>query len=123
MLLDGAILCLKAELEAMAEETKPAEGSQPKEQVVDPWHVEAAEGEDKIDYDKLISKCQLIAFIRHRLVIFLRHAVISCQCNLVSNAEQFGSQRITPEILERIEKVTGKKVHHFLKREVFFSHR
>ena len=56
----------------MAEETKPAEGSQPKEQVVDPWHVEAAEGEDKIDYDKLISKCQLIAFIHHRLVIFLR---------------------------------------------------
>ena len=46
-----------AELEAMAEETKPAEGSQPKEQVVDPWHVEAAEGEDKIDYEKLISKC------------------------------------------------------------------
>ena len=41
----------------MAEETKPAEGSQLKEQVVDPWHVEAAEGEDKIDYEKLISKC------------------------------------------------------------------
>ena len=27
-----------------------------KEQHVDPWHAEAAEGEDTIDYDKLISK-------------------------------------------------------------------
>lgn len=27
-----------------------------KEQHVDPWHAEAAEGEDKIDYKKLISK-------------------------------------------------------------------
>ena len=27
-----------------------------KEQHVDPWHVEAAEGEEKIDYDKLISE-------------------------------------------------------------------
>ena len=25
-----------------------------KEQHVDPWHAEAAEGEDKINYDKLI---------------------------------------------------------------------
>lgn len=27
-----------------------------KEQHVDPWHAEAAEGEDTINYDKLISK-------------------------------------------------------------------
>ena len=27
-----------------------------KEQQVDPWHAEAAEGEDKIDYNKLIGK-------------------------------------------------------------------
>ena len=46
----------QADAETMAEETKTAEGDQPKEQVVDPWHVEAAEGEEKIDYEKLISK-------------------------------------------------------------------
>ena len=36
-----------------------------KEQHVDPWHAEAAEGEDKIDYDKLISKKEIL-HIRRR---------------------------------------------------------
>ena len=33
-----------------------------KEQQVDPWHAEAAEGEDTIDYDKLISK-EILFFV------------------------------------------------------------
>lgn len=37
--------------------------------------------------------------------------------------EQFGSQRIDPELLERMERVTGKKLHRFLRRGIFFSHR
>lgn len=37
--------------------------------------------------------------------------------------EQFGSQEITPELLERFERVTGTKAHIFLKRGIFFSHR
>lgn len=40
-----------------AKEPQSADGRAPKEQVVDPWNVSAAEGEDKIDYDKLISQC------------------------------------------------------------------
>lgn len=37
--------------------------------------------------------------------------------------DQFGSSRITPELIERMEKVTGKKPHRFLRRGIFFSHR
>ena len=38
-------------------------------------------------------------------------------------AGQFGSVRIDDELLTRIETVTGKKPHHFLRRGIFFSHR
>ena len=37
--------------------------------------------------------------------------------------ERFGSTPITPELLERCERLTGKKVHRFLRRGIFFSHR
>ena len=49
-------------LEAGAVATGPqsTDSKLPKEQVVDPWNVSAAEGEDNIDYDKLISQCALL---------------------------------------------------------------
>ena len=47
---------------AEATETPSADSKLPKEQVVDPWNVSAAVGEDKIDYDKLIGQCILVAF-------------------------------------------------------------
>ena len=37
--------------------------------------------------------------------------------------QQFGSTPISPELIERFEKVTGKKAHRFLRRGIFFSHR
>lgn len=37
--------------------------------------------------------------------------------------ETFGCQPITPEQIERIEKLTGKRAHRFLRRGLFFSHR
>lgn len=37
--------------------------------------------------------------------------------------QQFGSQRLTMDLVERIERLTGKKAHRFLRREIFFSHR
>ncbi|XP_042880562.1 tryptophan--tRNA ligase, cytoplasmic-like isoform X1 [Penaeus japonicus] len=37
--------------------------------------------------------------------------------------DRFGSSRIDPTLLERFEKVTGHKPHHFLRRGIFFSHR
>lgn len=37
--------------------------------------------------------------------------------------QQFGSERLTKDLVERIEKLTGKKAHRFLRREIFFSHR
>eukprot|EP00756_Hemistasia_phaeocysticola_P012884 Hpha_TRINITY_DN15235_c2_g1::TRINITY_DN15235_c2_g1_i1::g.67884::m.67884/K01867/WARS, trpS; tryptophanyl-tRNA synthetase len=37
--------------------------------------------------------------------------------------KEFGSRRISPQLLERIERVTGKRPHHWLRRGLFFSHR
>jgi len=37
--------------------------------------------------------------------------------------KKFGSKKIDDVLIERMEKVTGKKVHRFLRRGVFFSHR
>jgi hypothetical protein len=37
--------------------------------------------------------------------------------------EQFGSQRLGQDLVERIERVTGRKPHRFLRRGIFFSHR
>lgn len=37
--------------------------------------------------------------------------------------DQFGSTQINEDLIKRIEKVTGKPCHHFLKRGLFFSHR
>ncbi|XP_077995089.1 tryptophan--tRNA ligase, cytoplasmic-like [Glandiceps talaboti] len=37
--------------------------------------------------------------------------------------KRFGSQKIEPALLERIEKVTGKPPHHLLSRGIFFSQR
>ncbi|XP_045537810.1 tryptophan--tRNA ligase, cytoplasmic [Papilio machaon] len=37
--------------------------------------------------------------------------------------KRFGSQKIDDELIEKFEKVTGKKAHQFLRRGIFFSHR
>ena len=36
---------------------------------------------------------------------------------------QFGSHAISEELLERFERVTGEKAHHWLRRGLFYSHR
>lgn len=35
----------------------------------------------------------------------------------------FGSQRLGPDLIERMERLTGKRAHRFLRRGIFFSHR
>eukprot|EP01061_Rhynchopus_euleeides_P046011 TRINITY_DN8562_c0_g1_i1.p2 TRINITY_DN8562_c0_g1~~TRINITY_DN8562_c0_g1_i1.p2 ORF type:complete len:441 (+),score=223.61 TRINITY_DN8562_c0_g1_i1:54-1376(+) len=37
--------------------------------------------------------------------------------------EQFGSKRIDQALLDRMERLTGKRPHHWLRRGIFFSHR
>jgi tryptophanyl-tRNA synthetase len=37
--------------------------------------------------------------------------------------DQFGTRHIDDDLLERFEKLTGRKPHIFLRRGVFFSHR
>jgi len=34
--------------------------------------------------------------------------------------QQFGSTPLAPELIERFERVTGKKAHRFLRRGIFF---
>jgi tryptophanyl-tRNA synthetase len=36
---------------------------------------------------------------------------------------QFGTRRVDAELLERFEKLTGRKPHPLLRRGMFFSHR
>mmetsp|Transcript_18719 Transcript_18719/g.24454 ORF Transcript_18719/g.24454 Transcript_18719/m.24454 type:complete len:398 (+) Transcript_18719:217-1410(+) len=36
---------------------------------------------------------------------------------------EFGSSPIDKDLLERIERVTGKRAHHWLRKGIFFSHR
>lgn len=36
---------------------------------------------------------------------------------------EFGCSLISPLLIERIEKVTGCRAHHFLRRGIFFAHR
>lgn len=36
---------------------------------------------------------------------------------------RFGSSKIDAELIARLEKVTGKPVHHLIRRGIFFSHR
>lgn len=37
--------------------------------------------------------------------------------------DQFGSQAITPALIEKFERITGHKAHPWIKRGIFFSHR
>ncbi len=37
--------------------------------------------------------------------------------------KQFGTKLINNALLERFERVTGRKPHRFLKRQIVFSHR
>lgn len=36
---------------------------------------------------------------------------------------RFGSTALTPELVARLERVTGRPAHHFLRRGIYFSHR
>eukprot|EP01017_Pseudomicrothorax_dubius_P025513 TRINITY_DN2764_c0_g1_i3.p1 TRINITY_DN2764_c0_g1~~TRINITY_DN2764_c0_g1_i3.p1 ORF type:complete len:410 (+),score=127.52 TRINITY_DN2764_c0_g1_i3:92-1321(+) len=37
--------------------------------------------------------------------------------------DKFGCSRISPELIARIERITGQRAHRFLRRGIFFSHR
>lgn len=45
------------------------------------------------------------------------------ELNYAKVMEKFGVSPLTPELIERFEKITGHKAHRFLRRGIFFSHR
>lgn len=79
---------------ATAAPTEPETKIKNAEQNINPWSVEGA----KVDG-------QIQAIDYDRLI------------------DQFGTKRITPELLARFEKVTGHRPHRFMRRGTVFSHR
>ena len=63
-------------------------------QKIDPWNVEGAVIDGKVQ-----------AIDYDKLIV------------------EFGCKRIDPALLERFERLTGKRPHRFLRRGIFFSHR
>ncbi|CCW67481.1 unnamed protein product [Phytomonas sp. Hart1] len=49
--------------------------------------------------------------------------VVEGEVNYNKLIKEFGSQMIDQELINRIERLTGKEAHHFLRRGIFFSHR
>ena len=37
--------------------------------------------------------------------------------------KRFGSSKIDDELIQRLERISGKPVHHLIRRGIFFSHR
>jgi tryptophanyl-tRNA synthetase len=75
--------------------------------IVDPWTV-LSHSATGIDYDKLIR--MLFTYFLHLYIPFI-------------NSGRFGSSKISPELISRIESIIKKPVHHFIRRGIFFSHR
>eukprot|EP00123_Amoebidium_parasiticum_P014603 comp22571_c0_seq1/m.34436 comp22571_c0_seq1/g.34436 ORF comp22571_c0_seq1/g.34436 comp22571_c0_seq1/m.34436 type:complete len:458 (-) comp22571_c0_seq1:50-1423(-) len=85
---------LKAVKAAINDAKNTATATQAGEQVVTPWDVQGAE------VDGVLQEVDYDKLIR-----------------------EFGSTPIDPALIERFEKVTGRKAHILLRRGVFFSHR
>lgn len=74
--------------------SQPTHGES-KKQTVDPWNVQGEIAEDGT----------IKAIDYNKLV------------------DEFGTKLIGQDLLERFEKVTGRKPHHFMRRGIVFSHR
>ena len=51
------------------------------------------------------------------------HKTNDSTLDVVNITEKFGSSKVDQELIDRFEKLTGKKAHHLLRRGIFFSHR
>ncbi|CCW59530.1 unnamed protein product [Phytomonas sp. EM1] len=49
--------------------------------------------------------------------------VVEGEVNYDKLIKEFGCQAIDQDLIKRIERLTGKKPHHLLRRGIFFSHR
>ena len=74
---------------------KPAAGADSQEQVVTPWDVQGSVSTDG----------KQLAIDYDKLI------------------QQFGTRRIDQALLDRFERLTGRKPHILLRRGMFFSHR
>lgn len=54
---------------------------------------------------------------------FVNHEKVEGKIDYDKLIVRFGSDSITPELVDRIETITGRKAHRWLRRGYFFSHR
>lgn len=82
-------------VETFSNDALPTQGEPAQaEQKIDPWNVQGAVVDGKVQ-----------AIDYNRLI------------------QDFGSKRIEPELIDRFERLTGRRAHRFLRRGLFFSHR
>ncbi|VDM39647.1 unnamed protein product [Toxocara canis] len=101
-----------------------SKGDHEVEDLVTPWDVTASSAKG-IDYDKLI----VSGFV---LLMFLyMHGLTPTRAGGPTKAgyahglvpEKFGCRKLDQSLIDRFEKVTGKRAHPMLRRGLFFAHR
>lgn len=106
----------EAELTNNLEQVKLQNGAADTNQdVVNPWNV-TSDSDAGVDYDKLIRKQHYLLSAKGRE--FTKPIFV-----FIFITERFGSSKIDNAVLEKLEKVAGKPVHHLIRRGIFFSHR
>lgn len=129
---DDTIAILQKEIERLngviAQQNAANGETKQDEDLVDPWHVE-------------VKQEKMEDWTADQLRQYIEQSGGSSDCpddQLKARAEacnkakaidytklitKFGSKAITPELIARMEKLTGHKAHRFLRRGLFFSHR
>jgi hypothetical protein len=73
--------------------------------------------------DVMVLRLLLVAFFSQVVTPWEVEADADEGINYDKLIDRFGSQRLSPEIIERMERLTGKRAHPWLRRGIFFSHR
>ena len=115
---DKKIADMRAELEALEAAAKAEDDDG--EGVVDPWKVEGA-----VDYNKLIDKFGSQRLTPEIVARCVRLAVAIVTCALIRAAweEVVPVTTMRDARARRMEKLTGRRAHPFIRRGIFFSHR
>ena len=82
------------------------------EDVVNPWEVKA-ESMTGVDYDKIIGQSHTFSLQYPHLIRSLLYFILV----------RFGSSHLTDDLVQRMQTIIQRPVHHFIRRRIFFSHR
>ena len=65
----------------------------------------------------------LVLLVFHNLPSLYPSSFCRNDFSYLYKSGDFGSSKIDEELLAKIEALSGKRPHHFLRRGIFFSHR